>query len=87
MTPPPPSSNTLTRRSAKLAEEDLRRIRWAGWSILSVMVLSWAGWLSLLTIAHTSEIALVTERENLHYKQLRDDIARLTELVKEALKR
>ena len=88
MSPPPPSSDySASRQSIRMAAEDLRRIRWAGWSILGVMLASWASWSTLLTIAHTSEIALVTERENQHFQTLQKQLDEIKSDVKQLLRR
>lgn len=53
---------------------DLQFIKWAGWSIVSVVLLSWAGWVSLLSIGTQSAVVKQEERENNHFEQLRQDI-------------
>ena len=87
MTPPPSHTDAITRRNSQLADEDLRRIRWAGWSLLGVVVCSWAGWLTLLAISHSSEIALVRDREDRHFIALQKQLDEIRSDVKQLLQR
>lgn len=83
---PPPSSEYSVRPPLVLTEDELRRFRWFGWSMLGILVLSWAGWVSLLVIAHSSEIATITDREATHHAILKDSIDEIKADVKQLLK-
>jgi hypothetical protein len=54
--------------------EDLRTIKWGGWSIVGVVFFAWAGWLSLLAIGTQASVVQQEERETNHFEQLRQDI-------------
>jgi hypothetical protein len=70
-----------------MTAEEIQHIRWAGWGVLGVILLGWAGWLSLLAIATRSDVDSNTERTELHYEILRDQVTEIRTDVKTLLQR
>ena len=62
------------RQFQENTEADLQAIKWGGWSIISIVFLGWAGWLSLLAIGTQSAVVKQEERQINHFEQLREDI-------------
>lgn len=79
---PPPDHSSAFMPQAKLATEDLQRVKWAGWRILGSVVVIWVGWISLTAIANSTRLTKTEVTHSLQYEQLRKDIAEVKELVK-----
>ena len=86
MAPPPTDNLAFDRRQQISADAaDWQRVKWAGWSIAGVILFSWAGWVSLLAIANSSQTHVNSKTQELHYQQLREDIADLKVLIQRLL--
>lgn len=86
MSPPPSDNMTFDRRQQIAADAaDWQRVKWAGWTIVGLIVFSWAGWVSLLAIANSSQTTVNSRTQELHYQQLREDIADLKHLIQRLL--
>ncbi|MCA9063416.1 MAG: hypothetical protein KDA96_10165 [Planctomycetaceae bacterium] len=81
------STGKLSVPSSSLSAEEVRQLRWAGWSILALIVISWTGWVSLTAIANSRGLVRTEERQNLQFERLRDDVAEIRTDVKTLLKR
>lgn len=75
----------MQRASAieRTSTDDLQRIKWAGWSVVAVVLLGWSSWVSLVAIATQSGLGRTEERQANQYQQLRDDMAELKALIRE----
>ncbi|MEQ9407726.1 MAG: hypothetical protein RIK87_08355 [Fuerstiella sp.] len=65
--------------------QDINRIKWSGWALAGTVFLCWASWLSLLAIANSNTAAVIEERQERQYEQLREDIAEVKLLLKHVL--
>ena len=70
-----------------MTDEEVQRVRWAGWGILGAILLGWAGWLSLLAIGTRSDVDRHSERTELHYEQLQEQVREIRADVKTLLTR
>lgn len=67
----------------RLTEDDLQRIKWAGWAFVGIVCIGWSGWISLLAISTQASLGRTEERQSNQYEQLRDDVAELKALIQE----
>lgn len=69
--------NTRAQTIGRSNAQDLQTIKWAGWSLVGLIVCAWSGWISLAVIANTQAVTRTEERQAVQYLQLRDDVAKL----------
>lgn len=70
---------------ARMSDDDLQRIKWAGWTVAGMVMAAWGGWISLVAIATQAGLGRTEERQQNQYQQLRDDVAELKALIQEQL--
>jgi len=64
-----------------MTRETLDRIKWAGWLIVASVGITMGTWMCASVVANSQGLAVIKERQQSQYEQLREDIADLRSLV------
>jgi len=67
-----------------MTSNDMQKIKWAGWVIVGAVGLVFSGWMAAEVVGNGTRIAVVEDRQMTQFEHLRDDIAEIKALVKEA---
>ena len=80
------AENLLPSRPPEMTAEEMQRVRWAGWAVVCTLLLSWAGWITLLAISSSTKITTHAERIDQHYLQLHTTLTEVQDDVKQLLR-
>lgn len=62
--------------------DDIQKLKWAGWIVFGTIAISWAGWLSMLAISNSNQVSVITDRQQTQYERLREDIGEIKSILR-----